>query len=283
MKISMFRIPLKIHIWGGFGSQLYGINVAMKMQDIFPKRRIILVFHTSGVTRRKLEIPNFMIRNFIFSEVDDFVISAPSSQKSGVSFSKITFRNLAIYLGFLAELNSENTLLKIQPWLFQVRGHYSHLKIHPKIFSVFTNSLQMASIRPSDLCCTVHFRLGDLLHLKNKTYIDPKRVSQELDIRARTKEIVLLSDSNETHVRGIFGNDSSSFHFSFNNLSPLDTISYGVFSSIFIGTNSKISLWIAIFRHHFNIGESTSLPRELFSTLQFNCPTVENSSRFHQY
>lgn len=283
MKFSMFRIPLKIHIWGGFGSQLYGINVAMKMQDIFPKRRISLVFHSSGVTRRKLELPNFIARHFIFSEVDDFTTSAPTSKKSKGNVSRIIIRKLAIYFGFLAELSSEKSTLNLQPWLFQLRGHYSYLRIHPAMVEILAESLQLNIHRPSNLSCCLHFRLGDLLYLTNKTFIDPKRVIQELNIRFRNNEITLLSDSSESELREVLGIASSPFHFSFNNMSPLDTVSFGALSKIFIGTNSKLSLWISILRYQLNIGQSTSLPRELFSVLKLNCPDIENSNNFHEY
>ena len=46
---------LKIHSWGGFGSQLFTAYVILKVQKRYPGRRIKVIVHTSGVTRRVSE------------------------------------------------------------------------------------------------------------------------------------------------------------------------------------------------------------------------------------
>jgi hypothetical protein len=47
-----------------------------------------------------------------------------------------------------------------------------------------------------------------------------------------------------------------------------DVIRFSVGSDVFIGTTSKISLWIAIFRMFFKPEKSTFIPEELAATLK---------------
>ena len=47
---------IKIHIWGGLGSQLYALALKIDLQKKFKTRKVVLVFHNSGVTRRDAEL-----------------------------------------------------------------------------------------------------------------------------------------------------------------------------------------------------------------------------------
>ena len=54
-QILRFLPALRVHSWGGFGSQLFTAYVVLKLQKQFTNRRIKVVVHTSGVTRRVSE------------------------------------------------------------------------------------------------------------------------------------------------------------------------------------------------------------------------------------
>lgn len=52
--------PLKIHCWGGVGSQLYALAVYERLLVRMPNRKIIIVFHSFGVTERIFELSDYV-------------------------------------------------------------------------------------------------------------------------------------------------------------------------------------------------------------------------------
>ena len=59
-------------MWGGLGSQLFGVSLVHSLKKRFPNRSIITVLHSSGVTRRDPEIIKlFPELDFVIS--DDFI------------------------------------------------------------------------------------------------------------------------------------------------------------------------------------------------------------------
>jgi hypothetical protein len=65
-------------------------------------------------------------------------------------------------------------------------------------------------------------------------------------------------------------------------LQSLDVIQKGVVASVFIGTNSKISIWISLFRIKFGERE-TYLPLTLQETLNSITGTIHNDVlKFYQ-
>ena len=61
---------LEIHIWGGLGSQLYALSLGLR--NDFEKRRVVLVFHNSGVTKRNREAQKLFDFFFECKEIYDF-------------------------------------------------------------------------------------------------------------------------------------------------------------------------------------------------------------------
>jgi len=66
------RLPIRVHCWGGFGSQIFACVIAKRLASLFPARKIVLIFHSSGVTRRTLEIPKGFTGDFTVLTQDDF-------------------------------------------------------------------------------------------------------------------------------------------------------------------------------------------------------------------
>ena len=62
---------LRVHSWGGFGSQLFTAYIILKVQNRYPGRRIKVVVHTSGVTRRFSEF-NFEQLGTKVIQVEDY-------------------------------------------------------------------------------------------------------------------------------------------------------------------------------------------------------------------
>ena len=67
-------IPLRVHCWGGLGSQLYALAVAYDLQRKYPKRKIKLLLHTGGVTKRVSELDFIDSIGFEIIQISDFQI-----------------------------------------------------------------------------------------------------------------------------------------------------------------------------------------------------------------
>ena len=60
-------LTLRVHCWGGLGSQLFALAHAYELRKKFPKRKIMLFLHTSGVSERFSELDFFIGSNFKIS------------------------------------------------------------------------------------------------------------------------------------------------------------------------------------------------------------------------
>ena len=65
------KLTLKIHCWGGLGSQLLALNYYLRVQELYPRKRINLVLHTGGITARNSEI-DFLSNKINLLKVDDY-------------------------------------------------------------------------------------------------------------------------------------------------------------------------------------------------------------------
>jgi hypothetical protein len=258
---------IKIHVWGGFGSQLFALVMAWRISSKFKYRRVKLVFHSSGVTERIRELPSEWLQNVSFIEVKDFVNTPPSEKPSqskiAVKVDKTRFLGILLFSGILARANSDKELNRLKPWVLEVRGHYTDLKVNDielsRLRTLIGIDLEASEIN----CCSVHYRLGDLMHLESKSYIDPKRIQNILDNYFDKKlPIRIFSDSSQNDVVKLINNLLDENRTSYFALSPIETIRSCFYSREFLGTNSKISLWIATFRLHGASG-LTAIPFEL--------------------
>ena len=71
MKYFSF-IPIRVHCWGGLGSQLYALSTAYDLKIKYPKRKIKLVLHTGGVTKRVSELDFIPTSDFDLIQINDF-------------------------------------------------------------------------------------------------------------------------------------------------------------------------------------------------------------------
>jgi len=86
---------IKIHVWGGLGSQLHAWYLAEALMVKHPGRKIKLVFHSSGVTRRTPEICQ-VLAEFKYIFVDDFKENTNNIHDSDSGFNlQNLFRRIA--------------------------------------------------------------------------------------------------------------------------------------------------------------------------------------------
>lgn len=279
----MTRIkPIKdrhIHVWGGLGSQLFGISLALDLLDRFPKKHYKLIFHSSGVTRRSLdfELKQAPFKTFYIDDYKD------SKAGNGLLFnpkSLITplVKKILLTTGFLSEASDQLEFNNIKKWTSTYRGHYSYRQITTinacKIIDLLeSNKLYFYSKNIGlEKIISVHYRLGDLIALKRSSLVDPARLTslmKSLSNENVQPEFYLFSD-NVQMAYSLLRDKKSSFNLMTLELDAWDTLVKLSFSRVFIGTNSKISIWAAIFRSRLNIGDLTYLPIELRGQIQRN-------------
>lgn len=282
-RILQFRhLPIRVHGWGGFGSQIFTFLTAERLRKIFPHRRIVLVFHSSGVTKRPLELPPEILMPYSVHIVDDFKHGSDISESRKLvtpldGIRKKVFSVLAS-VGFSATLNNNKQYINLSPWLISVRGHYSDISLSENEIIHLTHLFRLGSNsfeNQGDFALSIHYRLGDLLNLSSKSYIPAKRIVEVIDSLTDNDSLDLYSDSAPNEISKIF--EGSKIKKTINLLSldsPL-VIKRCVESRYFVGTNSKISLLIAIVRFYNKQGKDTWIVYELAPKLQLNLSEIE--------
>ncbi len=281
------RIPIRIHIWGGFGSQLFGYVTAERLKRKFPRRKIILLFHTSGVTKRELELPARLLIGSTVIRIDDFRAPLDKSQSKRPNISR-RFRTVLIdqlvRIGILARLNSEVDFRRLRKWVVDVRGHYSNVTFTYEELVTLYDSLQITDQADQDLSdVTLHYRLGDLLELEQKGPISIERLASILNRIKETSILQIYSDSPKEALSRIKEISNPKLVVESEQASSLEVISRGCKSPIFIGTNSKLSVWIAVLKFVSSKESEIYMPRESFPQLEMNLPEPRTAQRILFY
>lgn len=262
---------LRVHVWGGLGSQLFALVAVNRLRAKWPNRRIALVFHSSGVTQRFKELRAESTIGFKVIQRHDFCVEDFRTRNTEGALSSHThglkqiLKTLLLRSRFLGKLNTDIEFSDLRPWLLSVRGHYSELTILPDEVRSIANLVNLDIDHELDVnrrIC-IHLRLGDLLSLENKSHIPIERISALPEIAETDEKFVIYSDSEVDVTKSLWSSNIPHKSANFLSLGAHETIRECVNSKIFIGTNSKISIWIAALRLGLNMGDKTLLPMEL--------------------
>ncbi len=289
---NYFNLPISIHCWGGLGSQLFTWGIAEKISKEYPNRKIKLVLHSSGVTKRLSSI-DFLSYKYQIVNINDFHTNneASSSTKTPRRTARSFLSRILLFLGFISHANTNDEFAEIRPWTLVLRGHYSHQKLDEEIiqgiisqYSVMTNkALGHESQSAADIA--FHYRLGDLLSLSNKSYVDPSTLSKEIKRIAQEQKyesVVLYSDS-PIEAKNKLNQFLQETQIITTELGIWETVSELVGCKFFIGTNSKISIWVALFRRSKNINTHISLPITMKEEVERISPEISSMPNFAYY
>ncbi len=260
---------LKIHSWGGLGSQLYAFATAMQIQASFPKRKIVLMIHTGGVTKRDIEILPILNNFFELERVDDYSISEIRHSQSAVFREKIFKffnkfgRALLIFSGLLSLANTEKELLKTRPWVLSIRGHYFYRPIDGKFLEFLIKQLSdYRELGGSEKYrVAIHYRMGDLLKLKQKSFVPVVKIVEVIKKVAEFKpdvELLVYSDS-PNEAKTMLKNAGVTQEISLIRASTIQVLGQCLDVDFFIGTSSKVSLWIVNMRRFLGRAEANFL------------------------
>ena len=274
------KIPLKIHCWGGLGSQLYAWALFERLRKNFPKRRLRLVLHTSGVTRRASDLNDLFSVDELIT-LDDFgplkkLENADQDNKkykakiltNGMVKLLLLFKGGFSSFGFIASCDNERSVALLKPWVFSIRGHYSKLVIDAEVLNAMIKRAKNYNFKHLEIDSTVsvrsalHYRLGDLLTLSIKSPIEAERVASCIT-KLDNRDLVIISDSTEIASQ-LLTKFARGVRFKTLDLPIWEAIQFLSSVQVFIGTPSKITEWVAIFRVHFAFdNRETMLPVEM--------------------
>jgi hypothetical protein len=273
-RIIRWLPSLRIHSWGGFGSQLYVAYLIIRIQQKFPKRRIKVIIHTSGVTARSQEF-DFSPLNVSVVTVDDFSRKQETTTLQRNTKVKRVFwlyfkevsKFFLEYSRLQVSANDESSFLRIWMGTLTTRGHYTGLKRNESalesLYALLSSNVQVNSSNLIWGVTSIHFRLGDLLSLEGKHPVSASRVEDLISKYGLSKTpLYIFSDSERIHFESHSENSECWKAAEYNRLPPIDTLLRCVNSENFIGTTAKLSLWIAIFRSTL-FNRVSFLPNEL--------------------
>ena len=292
--LFQFRNPLRlnIHCWGGLGSQLFAMAIAYELSYLKLNREIRLVLHSSGVTLRESEISHLNLP-FSVKSLSDFSPKTKDDKAPNYRIKRNLFNtSLVRLLEFFRIIVFSGELSKVMPWTVQLRGHYTNRRIPHRVLidihSLFESSVvPVLSNHEEKSVTAMHYRLGDLVFLSNKSFIDPSRIAGALDFILRDredsrKEVTVYSDTIET-AESKLKSINSNFDFTFKSKSTWETIYDLVRFENFISTNSKIGIWVVLFR---SLGESKGMslvPKELQIALELEIENKNFLTKIHYY
>ena len=267
-------------MWGGLGSQLFGVALASDVLKKYPRRRLVLILHSSGVTRRGPEICD-IFPEFEYVVMDDFSSrQRHDSDNLNQTFtintvSRKLLRKLALIFGILSEENIIHPR-SLRKWTLSVRGHYSHRKIEGDFLELLQMRLEnFASETHHDYGqdVAIHYRLGDLLELSNKNSVAPDRILNVISQLTGEGDISIFSDSPEKAV-SLLGEGIHKHKLHLERLSTSATIWAALQVTTFIGTSSKISYWIILLRQAANRDLVNYLPMGDKEIIERITPTI---------
>lgn len=247
--MNRFLPTLRIHTWGGFGSQLYSIALYEELACKYPFRKLQVVFHSSGITYRAPEILK-LFPHLNFLVVDDFEAhdGVMKIQPKSETLIKKALKILFGRLGLVSTCDDDYSTAKLKPWVISVRGHYSYRSINPEFLANLKESIdsisKMNKLEGENTCC-VHYRLGDLPALKADSLVSEVALLSEIESAKKTfgfSRLIVFSDSPQE------ADERLTHHSELKIEAPNYEISLVILHSInaryFIGTSSKISFWI---------------------------------------
>jgi hypothetical protein len=251
------RIPIRVHCWGGLGSQLYALSLAHDLQIKFPKRKIELLLHTGGVTKRVSELGFIHNIDFDTIQINDFQIQ-DNEYKNQAKLIEIIFKRTVVrilyFFKFIVSANSNTDFDKVYPWTISTRGHYFNREVSTDFYKYLLGHLKLGEkpIIRSEFEIAIHYRMGDLLTLTEKSISPANKIIdaiREAKKNHNNIKINVYSDSPQIAKETLLSVGLTD-EFIVSDRSTIDVIRACVYADYFIGTGSKVSLWIVNIRRY---------------------------------
>jgi hypothetical protein len=274
-KIS-FR-NFRVHCWGGLGSQLYALSLVKDLQSKFPNHSISLFLHTGGFSRRVNELGFVKDSSLNIHIVDDFKIRETNSSERPNRIYRLIksfIRKIFTFFRLLASANNDAEFGRITTLTYSIRGHYFYRTISKDFYLYLLNQLnnilpEKIEVKNRNFKLAIHYRLGDLLELNDKSTLSETKLVDQIKLVMKDQdkiEIFVFSDS-PVEAKQRLTNAGLSKEFTIIHCSTIELIKFCIEADFFIGTNSKVSLWIVNLRRF--LGRSTENFLEGFQDLLY--------------
>ena len=247
---------------------------------MFPGKRVILVLHTGGITTRSSEI-DFLSNKINLLKVDDYRASSNSKQlhnsgsKSVFSFIKISIKFLASYFRFV--ITDDRKVFKVRFWTYSVRCTYTSSVLRKQDIVHMAGILGIDSNTSEQNSLGVHYRMGDLPTLKPIALVPLDSISivinELIKMGAVFDKVKIFSDSIVDNSNLQLPKKIDSEWISVDTLQTIRELSNARY---FIGTSSKVSLWVAIFRWALDATGDVYLPTSIISQF-FELTNIDRS------
>jgi len=259
---KLFLPSIKVNCWGGYGSQLNAVATAFDLQLKFPFRRVIIFIRTGGIHEAQFELKDLDLNEFNFIEKKIITTQLiKNSRKSNSKFFK--FRQILTQslnkIGFYSICESRNIFNSLKPWIISLRGSYNYYP-SPDFIEFLNKKLINKKYQSYSEHNFIHFRLGDLITSETKSPLSEHLIFDQICKIENKSDLYILS-ANPDIAKEKFEPYHLKFKTHFLKTLPDDVLYYGVCGNSFIGTNSKISLWVVILRLNLNLGNNF-LPKE---------------------
>ena len=262
-------LTLRVHCWGGLGSQLFALAHAYELRKKFPNRKIMLLMHTSGVSERFSELDFLGDSDFEIRQVRDFKKSSfnQSAQIRRVQRIQnqinLIAKKMLYQTGFICSANTTKEFYGVRPWVISTRGHYFNRAISPSFFDFLLKhiSVKKKTNNEKGFKLVIHYRLGDLLELQSKLPLVADKLVHKINavLLHQPDPIIVVFSESLIEARKKLVSAGLQREFVVSDLPTAQLISQSLDADFFIGTNSKISLWIANLRRYLGLTEATHL------------------------
>lgn len=273
---KLFSYKIRVHCWGGLGSQLFAWATAEQLKIKYPSKEIQIILHNSGVTRRESAI-GFLSNKFSITNVNDY--AQPKNSRISLNSKDLQLRifvkSLLDRLGFVIYSSNRNTIARVKPWTLALRGHYAHDTVPVSILLSIIDQigthkeLRFDIPKSAQQNLGIHYRLGDLLNMDDKTYILPDTLGKFIvnNVNNYHQKVISVYSDDPTVAKNYLGSYLPQ-NAKFIHKDIWDTLKELVNQDLFIGTNSKISLWVALFRKSQDPNSYVALPRTMSKELE---------------
>lgn len=298
--MKVWAVRRTIHSWGGLGSQLYAFSFLREMQRQFPRKKFIIIHHTSGVTRRPLEIKPLLLDGEVL-EVEDYRSVLNSETSTTANGFTLAARSPSLMSKIKQKIKfsiEKLRLVEFQPSLnfnsryrnlpISFRGHYSDLSISSdslvSIWEFISEKCQEVPQVNSHI--SLHYRRGDLTESIGKIPISASRIGYVLNQAGDVNPnlgIRVYSDSGSEALEIAKNFSGLSREFEAVNVDILTTMFGLITSLVFIGTPSKISFWVAMIRIELFPDLVTYMPCESITNLNLNYKVSRSRNRLFLY
>jgi hypothetical protein len=254
-------MKLRVHSWGGLGSQLYALSLIFDLKNKFPNRRILLVHHTSGISRRVFELESILDPSVKLITIDDYKLLEHKGIKSSYKrkiklFFTNKFKVSLERIRLIINYDQNKTLNRIKPWTIMIRGHYSGTLINKDFYSYCINKLNCTKQKTTSNSLIIHYRLGDLINLPGKSIIPPDNLIEKVKLISKNenfKKIVIYSDSIDKARNTLLPIEKLFSEVEYSSKPTIEVVRDSINAKYFVGTHSKVSIWIIKFRDYLGM------------------------------